>query len=233
MWIEKILEAGERLRDWPVSGTVGYEFLNAVCGLFVDADAEPAFTALWESISGERHELRGRRRRGQARAGPGRSGPRSSGWPGRCGERRRRRRSRSLALRRVAAMPIYRTYVVPAEGWSPRPTGARSRRRACPTAVAQRLPLERPAPAEFVTRFQQTTPPVVAKGVEDTAFYRYARLVALNEVGGDPGRFGISVSSASTPACAERARALPARDADHRRPTTPSAAPTSGRGSPR
>ena len=45
----------------------------------------------------------------------------------------------------------------------------------------------------FVTRFQQTTPAIMAKGVEDTAFYRYARLLALNDVGGDPSRFGISV----------------------------------------
>ncbi len=44
-----------------------------------------------------------------------------------------------------------------------------------------------------MTRFQQTTPPVVAKGVEDTAFYRYGRLLALCDVGGDPGRFGIGV----------------------------------------
>jgi (1->4)-alpha-D-glucan 1-alpha-D-glucosylmutase len=50
-------------------------------------------------------------------------------------------------------------------------------------------------PPEFVTRFQQTTPPVMAKGVEDTAFYRYARLLALNDVGGDPSRFGISVDA--------------------------------------
>jgi (1->4)-alpha-D-glucan 1-alpha-D-glucosylmutase len=49
------------------------------------------------------------------------------------------------------------------------------------------------APHEFVTRFQQTTPPVMAKGVEDTAFYRYLRLLTLNDVGGDPGRFGIGV----------------------------------------
>jgi (1->4)-alpha-D-glucan 1-alpha-D-glucosylmutase len=53
------------------------------------------------------------------------------------------------------------------------------------------LLLERPAEPAFVTRFQQTTPPVVAKGIEDTAFYRYARLLALNDVGGDPARFGI------------------------------------------
>ena len=44
-----------------------------------------------------------------------------------------------------------------------------------------------------MTRFQQTTGPVMAKGVEDTAFYRYVRLTALNEVGGDPGRFSLSV----------------------------------------
>ena len=61
-----------------------------------------------------------------------------------------------------------------------------------PAEVAEMLLLERPAPPQFVTRFQQTTPPVVAKGLEDTAFYRYARLLALCDVGGDPGRFGIS-----------------------------------------
>ncbi len=63
-----------------------------------------------------------------------------------------------------------------------------------PDDVAEMLLLERPAPAEFVSRFQQTTPPVVAKGVEDTAFYRYGRLLALCDVGGDPGRFGISAA---------------------------------------
>ncbi|MDP9074241.1 MAG: hypothetical protein M3N98_08730, partial [Actinomycetota bacterium] len=93
----------------------------------------------------------------------------------------------------VAGMPVYRTYVAPAEGLV-----ADADRRAIdeagmPTAVAQRLTLERPAPAEFVTRFQQTTPPVVAKGVEDTAFYRYNRLVSLNEVGAEPDLLGPAV----------------------------------------
>jgi len=49
--------------------------------------------------------------------------------------------------------------------------------------------------AEFSARFQQVTPAVMAKGVEDTAFYRYNRLVSLNEVGGDPGLFGRSVEA--------------------------------------
>jgi (1->4)-alpha-D-glucan 1-alpha-D-glucosylmutase len=59
--------------------------------------------------------------------------------------------------------------------------------------LARLLLLEERGADAFVTRFQQTTPPVVAKGVEDTAFYRYGRLLALNDVGGNPGRFGMPV----------------------------------------
>jgi (1->4)-alpha-D-glucan 1-alpha-D-glucosylmutase len=62
-----------------------------------------------------------------------------------------------------------------------------------PAELKQMLLLERDARAAFVTRFQQTTPAIMAKGVEDTAFYRYGRLLALNDVGGDPSRFGIDV----------------------------------------
>ena len=59
---------------------------------------------------------------------------------------------------------------------------------------------------ELVTRFQQTSPPITAKGIEDTAFYRHLRLLALNEVGGDPARFGLSVDAfhAANAARAER-----------------------------
>ena len=71
------------------------------------------------------------------------------------------------------------------------------------------LLLEERGHDEFVTRFQQTSPPVTAKGVEDTAFYRYHRLLALNEVGGDPARFGHVGRRRSTPANAERARRFP------------------------
>ena len=87
------------------------------------------------------------------------------------------------------------------------------RRRTCPPRSPRCCCCERPAPAEFVTRFQQTTPPVVAKGVEDTAFYRYARLLALCDVGGDPGRFGIAAERFH--AGQRRARGpLPRGDAD-------------------
>ena len=53
VWVEKILDPNEHLRDWPVSGTVGYEFLNDVCALFVDPAGEPALTSLWASVSGD------------------------------------------------------------------------------------------------------------------------------------------------------------------------------------
>ena len=53
VWVEKILDPGEPLRDWPVEGTVGYEFLCDVTALFVDPAGEPALTALWEELCGD------------------------------------------------------------------------------------------------------------------------------------------------------------------------------------
>ncbi|HET6550170.1 MAG TPA: hypothetical protein VFG79_17035, partial [Solirubrobacter sp.] len=95
--------------------------------------------------------------------------------------------------RALASFPVYRTYVEP---WSGRVEDADRAAIAAarlPASLARVLALETPGWDAFVTRFQQTTPPVMAKGVEDTAFYRYARLIALNDVGGDPGRFSVSV----------------------------------------
>ena len=54
VWVEKILDPGEPLRDWPVEGTVGYEFLNDVAALFVDPAGEAPLTALWDEIAGDR-----------------------------------------------------------------------------------------------------------------------------------------------------------------------------------
>src|SRR6266571_2955911 len=53
VWVEKIIAPGEELRDWPVEGTTGYEFLNDVMGLFVDEDAEVTFTRLYEEVTGD------------------------------------------------------------------------------------------------------------------------------------------------------------------------------------
>ncbi|HEY2258242.1 MAG TPA: malto-oligosyltrehalose synthase [Solirubrobacteraceae bacterium] len=204
VWVEKILEASERLRDWPVNGTVGYEFLNDVCALFVDRDAEPAFTDLWVSLSGDRRifsQVAGDAKLEQA---SGTFRP----------EMERLQRVLDQALpaaelaEAVAAMPIYRTYIEPRSGLVTDDDRRAIDQAAMPAVIAQWLLLQRPVAPEFVTRFQQTSPPVVAKGVEDTAFYRYVRLVALCDVGGDPGRFGISVSDFHA-GCRERAERFP------------------------
>ena len=94
----------------------------------------------------------------------------------------------------LAALPIYRTYVEP---WSGRVEEAdvRAIEAAARGRLADVLALRERGHDELVARFQQTSPPVTAKGVEDTAFYRHLRLLALNEVGGDPGRFGLSVDA--------------------------------------
>jgi (1->4)-alpha-D-glucan 1-alpha-D-glucosylmutase len=190
VWIEKILEASERLRDWPVNGTVGYEFLNDVCALFVDYETRQRFTELWQEISGDRRsfdEVALEAKLEQASGTFSREMQRlaqvSEGAAG----------VDELA-RSAAAMPIYRTYVEPWSGKVEEDDRRAIDEAGMPAEVSDRLLLNTPAPAEFVARFQQTSPPVVAKGVEDTAFYRYARLLALNDVGGDPGRFGIPVA---------------------------------------
>jgi (1->4)-alpha-D-glucan 1-alpha-D-glucosylmutase len=116
----------------------------------------------------------------------------------------------------IACFPVYRTYVRPSEGFvadrdrAAIETAVRLAKRRNPVIneslfdfVRSLLLLEHPPGAlpeaqrqdrhDFVRRFQQLTGPVMAKGVEDTAFYRYFPLAALNEVGGDPSRLGLSV----------------------------------------
>ena len=197
-WVEKILDPGEHLREWPVCGTVGYEFLNDVCGLFVDPAGSGPLTALWEQVSGDTrsfgelaHEAKLEQIHGpfaqdverllrDLADGDG-AKPSLASSP------------KNEVERALAALPVYRTYVDPVAGRvddADRSVLAESR---MDPEIAARLLLERDAPPSFVTRFQQTTPAIMAKGVEDTAFYRYGRLLALNDVGGDPSRFGIDV----------------------------------------
>ena len=188
VWVEKILESHERLRDWPVSGTVGYEFLNDACALFVDPAGEARADRALGTGVGRPAQLRAARPRRQARAGAHHVRARARAAGARTRFRRRRRRiARDALARALASLPIYRTYVEPA-----RRLVADADRRAIDEAgmaaeLAEHAAARPRGAAAFVTRFQQTTPPIMAKGVEDTAFYRYGRLLALNEVGGDPG----------------------------------------------
>jgi (1->4)-alpha-D-glucan 1-alpha-D-glucosylmutase len=185
VWVEKILQPDEPLRDWPVEGTVGYEFLNDVAALYVDPAGESILADL--PFAGQPFaEVAYEARLEQATTTFARELARLRGLID----------SPAIA-EALSSMPVYRTYVEP---WSGRVDDLD--RQAVASAgiegeLADALLLRSRSPVldEFVTRFQQTSPPVMAKGVEDTAFYRHLRLLALNEVGGDPSRFGISVAT--------------------------------------
>ena len=179
VWVEKILEPGEDLRPWTVEGTTGYDFLNEVTALFVEPRAEQTLTELAgdgrafaeiayeakleQALTTFTPEVR---KLGQLFPHP-------------------------EIAEALACLPVYRTYVDPQHGaFDEHDRGALSR---LPEPIRSAMTLEEAAPAEFITRFQQTSGAVMAKGVEDTALYRYVRLLALNEVGGDPQIFGTSV----------------------------------------
>ncbi|HEY2602616.1 MAG TPA: malto-oligosyltrehalose synthase, partial [Thermoleophilaceae bacterium] len=207
VWVEKILDPGERLRDWPVAGTVGYEFLNDVAALFVDPAGEAPLTALWEEVSGDARPFGELAREAKLEQATGTFRPELERLAGELGGAEPPGGLDGLA-RALASLPVYRTYVEP---WSGRVDDADREAVAAaslPDELARMLLLEADAPPAFVTRFQQTTPAVMAKGVEDTAFYRYARLLALNDVGGDPSRFGVDVARFHA-ANAERAARFP------------------------
>jgi (1->4)-alpha-D-glucan 1-alpha-D-glucosylmutase len=204
VWVEKILHPGEELRDWAVSGTVGYEFLGEVAALFVDPAGREPLSRLLAALTGvdERFDEVALAAQLEQAAG---SFSREVARLGRLAP--------DLPVETIAdglaRLPVYRTYVEP---WSGRVEQAD--REAILAAsmdpkLASALLLEAVTrPPEFVTRFQQTSPAINAKGVEDTAFYRYLRLLALNEVGGDPDRFGLPVDAFHA-ANRERSRRFP------------------------
>ncbi|HEX5114914.1 MAG TPA: malto-oligosyltrehalose synthase [Pseudonocardiaceae bacterium] len=190
--VEKILAPGEPLpASWPVDGTTGYDALGEICGVFVDPAGEAAFTALAEK-SGVDTDFAA------------------------VTERSRRLVTDTILvaeLRRIAGLvtgvdaatatedvartmidfPVYRSYL---------PEGERYWARAVSGAELDR---QVRAGGELATRVQQTSGMVVAKGTEDTAFYRYSRFVALNEVGGSPERFGVPAADFHAAATAREA----------------------------
>src|SRR3954454_10847092 len=197
IWVEKILEPGEPLRaDWPVEGTTGYEFANDVTALFVDPAGEEPLTELYAELTVERRafaEIAAEAKREVAHATFSQEF-----------ERLRALYPHDGLEAAAASLHVYRTYVEPDAGLVS--DEDRQANRVLPADLQRVLHLEERSPAldEFVVRWQQATGPVMAKGVEDTAFYRYVRLVALNEVGGDPGRFSLD-PAAFHEATAERA----------------------------
>jgi (1->4)-alpha-D-glucan 1-alpha-D-glucosylmutase len=195
VWIvvEKITQFDEELpTSWPVAGTTGYDALAQVNALLVDPGAEPALDGVYVEVTGDTrswwdHVGAGKRHvattllqaefRRLARVAAGIE-------------------EAEQALTELAvAFPVYRSYL---------PEGADHLNRAVAAAVVAAPHLAPSIAAlvgrlsdpadELCRRFQQVTSAVMAKGVEDTAFYRYSRFIGLNEVGGCPGQFGLRIA---------------------------------------
>lgn len=193
VWVEKILHPGEPLPDWPVSGTVGYEFLNDALGLYVDPAGERPFLELWAELTGDDRAFAAIALEAQLEQAEG-TFQREVDWLVRLSGGRFAAHDIARAL---ARLPVYRTYVEPWSGLVTQQDREYVAAAEMPDDLARVLLLDevRGELDEFVTRFQQTSPPVTAKGIEDTTFYRFMPMVALNEVGGDPSRFGLSVEA--------------------------------------
>src|SRR3954452_2715842 len=219
VWIlgEKILEPGEHLRpDWPIDGTTGYDYLNQVSGLFVQGANEGKFNQIYPKFTGDSTDYEAVCRDKKHRVLRDLLGSDVNRLTSLlvevCKSRRDQRdythHDAIRAIRElVACFPVYRTYVVP-ERDELDAEDERYLNQAVEKAKEHRADLDANLfdfirdilllhvrggmESEFVMRFQQFTGPAMAKGVEDTAFYCFNRLLALNEVGGDPGRFGVS-----------------------------------------
>lgn len=187
--VEKILIDDERLpADWACDGTTGYEVLNRVNGLFVDPEGKQPLVELFTRLTGEPADYQSVVARAKREVIDLFFGA----------EVRRLAAAASCPPEAVAellaAMPVYRAYVVPGE---PPPAGSVAIVEAAAAACspdARRLARQvLYGSPEVVTRFQQACGPVMAKGVEDTALYRWYPLACLNEVGGEPDVFGLEV----------------------------------------
>ncbi|MFZ0295198.1 MAG: malto-oligosyltrehalose synthase [Candidatus Sulfotelmatobacter sp.] len=222
--IEKILTGSERLpNEWPVCGTTGYDFSNLVNGLYVDPAAVARFDSLYRSFTGVEasyDDLAYRCRRLIVRVALASELNVLANQLTRIALSKRTTCDFTLNSLRdaltevVANFPVYRTYVTP-EGISENDAGyirraialAKWRSPAADTSVfdfVRQVLLTsiaegqdsayKGAVTRFAMKFQQFSSPVMAKGLEDTAFYRYNRLVSLNDVGADLHQFGTTIA---------------------------------------
>jgi (1->4)-alpha-D-glucan 1-alpha-D-glucosylmutase len=220
--IEKITAGHERVPEsWPVYGTTGYRFANLVNGLFVDGAARSRLERTWRAFTGLQASWDETAYQSKVlimRTALASELTVLSNQLLRIARADRRTRDftfntlRQALIEVVACLPVYRTYATEA----PSPVDrryvewavARAKRSTLAgdsslldflrgvllgEAPAGAAPELREAMRAFAGKLQQFTAPVTAKGIEDTAFYRYFPLASLNEVGGDPHRMGTSV----------------------------------------
>ncbi|WP_368961738.1 malto-oligosyltrehalose synthase [Parafrankia sp. FMc2] len=203
--VEKIIEREEALPDsWACDGTTGYETLNRITRLFLDPVSARPLAALYTEVSGRSPDFAPVARAAKMDVLTTVLRPEVDRLTGLALAEARRDRADLTraglreALREVlAAFEVYRAYIRPDGTPSLEARGhvvraCEQARLALPGRASEIDLIEDLAlagPSEFVVRFQQTCGPVMAKGIEDTAFYRYVPMVALNEVGGAPGDY--------------------------------------------
>ncbi len=204
VWVEKILGPDEQLREWPVEGTTGYQFAGEITRLFIEPAAEGLLTRAYHELTGELRTFEEIAREAKLEQAAGAFEPEVA-----------RLDAQLIGVddeldlpSALASFDVYRTYVDPESETIDSRDRAAIIEAGLPRRLADLLLLAERGHDAFVLRFQQTTPPVAAKGVEDTAFYRYNRLLCLNEVGSDPGLFSLAVADFHA-ANLERARRFP------------------------
>ncbi len=195
--VEKITEPGERLPPaWPVAGMTGYDALSEVNALLLDPGAEGGMTALYVELTADDLDFE------QQIA----DGKRVVATTILQAEVRRLARfvpevddALAALTELTIAFPVYRSYLpLGAEYLAQAVQRATARQPQLSTAVDALLPRLSDPTDELCVRFQQLTGAIMAKGVEDTAYYRYTRFIGLNEVGGYPGRFGSGITEFHT-----------------------------------
>ena len=194
--VEKILEPGEELPEgWATAGTTGYDALAEVDDVLVDPAGEAALTALDTELVGRPVDYAALVHDCKREVTDGMLGSEVARLVRVIGELpgvEPAKVTEALA-ELLATFGVYRSYLPDGrEHLDAAVTAVRNRRPDLVKAVDALHPVLSQAGTEAATRFEQTSGPVMAKGVEDSAYYRWARFVALNEVGGDPARFGIT-----------------------------------------
>jgi (1->4)-alpha-D-glucan 1-alpha-D-glucosylmutase len=221
IFVEKILEPGERLRSsWPVDGTTGYDFLNLSGNLFIKPEAETALTLFYKEFTEETRSysqiLRNTKQKILVEL-LGSDINRLTELTISICEKHRRYRDYSRGelkdaiIEIIVTFSVYRTYIRGDEGKEEDAISREDKRHVTEAVEAAKnnrkdidpelfdffkaillLQVRGDQEKEFLLRLQQITGPAMAKGAEDTAFYIYNRFTPLNEVGGNPERFGIS-----------------------------------------
>jgi (1->4)-alpha-D-glucan 1-alpha-D-glucosylmutase len=219
--VEKILDSEEKLpRDWPVQGTTGYDFLNFLNGIFCRSDNEELFSQIYKNFTGQKlsfsevvykskkmialqylngdvENLTSCAEKLIEKVYPEKTPPRTH--------------LKRALVELASCFPVYRTYInenidTPSDRKTMKDSFKKARGKnktiEDPLKLLERVLLCAPEFASgavyeetisFIMRFQQLTSPLMAKGFEDTALYIYNRLLSLNDVGGNPESFGISL----------------------------------------